>query len=125
MHIREWAKKTLREATTLWFCLRHPQTPWWAKAVAFVVVAYALSPVDLIPDVIPVVGLLDDVLLIPLGVALVVKLMPPDVLQECRAQAKAHHERPRSKAGVVFVAATWLALIAAAWWAAMASGAFA
>lgn len=82
--VRDWAKFLKRQVLLLWFSYRHPQTPWLPKVVAMVVVAYALSPIDLIPDFIPILGYLDDVILLPLGIWLVIKLMPADVLEECR-----------------------------------------
>lgn len=78
-----------REAYTLYLAIRDPRVPWYAKALAICVVGYAFSPIDLIPDFIPVVGLLDDLVLVPLGVALVVKLIPPAVLADCRERATA------------------------------------
>lgn len=112
--VGEWARKLKHEVTALWLAAGDPRVPWYAKALAGLVLAYALSPVDLIPDFIPVIGLLDDILLIPLGIALVVKLMPPGVLDEHRARATEGGVRPpRSKVGAVLVALVWL-LVAAA-----------
>ena len=87
--LKAWARRIKRDGVTLWFAGRHPRTPWHAKALGLFVVAYALSPVDLIPDFIPVLGYLDDVLLLPGLIWLAVRLLPPDVLAECRAQAEA------------------------------------
>ena len=81
------AKKLKTDIPTVFLCMRHPQTPWYAKALAFATVAYALSPVDLIPDFIPVLGFLDDVLLLPMMVALCVRLIPKPVLEESREKA--------------------------------------
>lgn len=87
-------------------------TPWYAKALGAFVVAYALSPIDLIPDFIPVLGYVDDVLLLPVLVWLAVKLLPAQVVQDCRRQADAwmqtQGQKPTSRAGVVFVLAMWL-----------------
>ncbi len=113
--LKEWAQRLLGEAVALWFCARHPRTPLVAKALAAAVAAYAFSPIDLIPDFIPVLGLLDDLLLVPLGVWLVLKMVPPDVIGECRQQAvqwlaeKALH--PRSYVGAAIVVAAWLAVL--------------
>ncbi len=88
--IATWRQKvrTLkRETFTLYMACKHPRTPWYARLVAICVVAYAFSPIDLIPDFVPVLGYLDDLILIPLGLAIAVKLMPADVMAECRAQA--------------------------------------
>lgn len=102
---------------TLYVLLRHPDTPLWSKAVAAVVVAYALSPIDLIPDAIPVLGLLDDLLLVPLGVALALSLLPRPLIAEARREAAALSERPVSRAGTAMVVSLWLlALLAALWW---------
>ena len=95
---------------------RDPRVPWYAKALAAGVVAYALSPLDLIPDFIPVLGYLDDVILLPIGIALVLKLIPPDVLAECRqrAEEKAGADQPKSTAAAVIIIAVWLLLLALA-----------
>jgi len=84
-----------------------------------VVVAYALSPIDLIPDFIPVLGLLDDIVLLPLGIALCIRLMPADVMAECRTRASASLEQPRNYAAAVVIALIWIAaLVLIGWWAA-------
>lgn len=77
------------ELHVLWLAFRHPRSPWYAKAILLLVLFYALSPIDLIPDVIPVLGMLDDLVVISLGVWLAVRLIPKDVMAECRAQALA------------------------------------
>lgn len=115
--LKTWAKRIKRDGLTLWFTGKHPRTPWHAKALGLFVVAYALSPIDLIPDFIPVLGYLDDVLLLPGLIWLAVKLLPPDVLQECRNQADAwmdaKREKPRSWAGAVVIVALWTAVVMA------------
>jgi uncharacterized membrane protein YkvA (DUF1232 family) len=102
----------------LWKLLRHPATPWPAKAVAGLVLVYVASPIDLIPDVIPFIGLLDDLVLVPLGLALAVRLTPPALWQECLSQAQASTERlPRwfwAGAAVLLVWALLLGLFL--WW---------
>lgn len=96
-----------------WKLMRHPQTPRVAKWVAFAVIAYAVSPIDLIPDFIPVLGMLDDLLLLPLGVALVIRLTPPALWQACVLEAEASAERlPRLWWGALLVLAIWLILLA-------------
>lgn len=102
-----------REVVALLFAARHPLTPWYAKLLMFVIVAYAVSPIDLIPDFIPVIGLLDDVLLLPLGIALVLKMIPESVMAECRAKAEMNEkERTRFRTfGAIGVALIWLALL--------------
>ncbi|MGA0609962.1 YkvA family protein [Caldimonas sp. KR1-144] len=93
----------------LWKLLRHPQTPWLPKAVALFVLAYALSPIDLIPDFIPVLGLLDELILVPLGIALAVKLTPAPLWQARLAEAEASGERaPKLVWGALLIVAVWL-----------------
>lgn len=84
---KHWARTLKREVYALYLAYRDPRVPWYARLLAGVVVAYAFSPIDLIPDFIPVLGYLDDLLLVPLGIALVIRLIPPHVLAECRAEA--------------------------------------
>jgi len=112
---RDRVRALKNETYALWVASRHPRVPWFAKLVTLVVVAYALSPIDLIPDFIPVIGYLDDLLLVPLGIALAIKLIPADVLAECRAEAGRRFAQggPKSRAGAAVVIATWL--LAAAW----------
>src|SRR5262245_53822529 len=92
-----WARRLKAETMMLWFCCKHPDTPLAAKLLATLVVAYALSPIDLIPDFIPVLGYLDDVILVPLGIYLTLKLVPQHVVDECRAQANDWIATQRSK----------------------------
>jgi uncharacterized membrane protein YkvA (DUF1232 family) len=104
----------------LFLAMRHPRTPWYAKLLLLAIVAYALSPIDLIPDFVPVIGLLDDIILLPLAIALVLKMIPEAVIAECRARAVTD-ETDRSRVGrfgAIGVALLWLALlILAAIWA--------
>lgn len=113
--LKTWAKRIKRDGLTLWFAGKHSRTPWHAKALGVFVVAYALSPIDLIPDFIPVLGYLDDVLLLPGLIWLAIRLLPPDVLQECRSQADAwiaaKREKPRSRVGAVVIVALWTAVV--------------
>ena len=102
----------------LWKLFRHPQTPRAAKWVAFAVIAYAVSPIDLIPDFIPVLGLLDDLLLLPLGVALVIRLTPASLWSDCLAEAEASSDRlPRLGWGALAILLVWFVvlLLFAAW----------
>lgn len=85
---KERVRALKRETLTLYLACRHPRVPWYAKGLALLVVGYALSPIDLIPDFVPVLGYLDDLVLIPLGVMLVIRLIPAEVLDECRAQTE-------------------------------------
>jgi uncharacterized membrane protein YkvA (DUF1232 family) len=102
------------EAYALYLVVRHPRTPWYARAVAAAVVAYAFSPLDLIPDFIPVLGYLDDLILVPLGFALALKLVPESVKSECRQRAQAMSTRPVSRIGAAFIIAMWLGCSACA-----------
>jgi len=103
------------EAHAIWLAARDPRTPWPARLLALLVAAYALSPIDLIPDFIPVIGLLDDAVLIPAGLWLIGRLLPPGLLAEHRAAAAAAAERPVSKAGMTIVAGIWIGLAWLAW----------
>jgi uncharacterized membrane protein YkvA (DUF1232 family) len=98
----------------LWKLFKHPQTPRSAKIVAILVVAYAVSPIDLIPDFIPILGLLDDVVLVPLGVALVVKLTPRPLWEACLREAEAGADKlPRLLWGAALVVGAWVVLVGA------------
>ena len=114
---RAWARRIKRDAITLWFAKSHPATPWYAKAMGAFVVAYALSPIDLIPDFIPVIGYLDDVILLPVLIWLTVQLLPAGVLEDSRQKAEqwmAESDRkPRSLAGGVAIVLIWTAVAAA------------
>ena len=91
-----------------------PRTPWYAKAMAALVAAYALSPIDLIPDFIPVFGYLDDLILVPLGVALTTRMIPKDVMAQCRERASVISDKPKSAISVVLIASVWIACAAGA-----------
>jgi uncharacterized membrane protein YkvA (DUF1232 family) len=113
--LKAWARALRRDVVALWLAARDPRTPLAAKLLAGLVAAYALSPIDLIPDFIPVLGYLDDLLLVPAGIWLAVRLIPAALLAEFRAAAMAR-ERPRSLAGAAMVAAVWLALAGVGAW---------
>lgn len=101
--------KTLKtEIHALMIAYRDPRTPWAAKALALLVVAYALSPIDLIPDFIPVLGYLDDLILLPLGIALAIRLIPPEVLDEARRTATKAEGRTPGWMGAVIITLVWL-----------------
>ena len=102
-----WARELKRQGLTVYFAARHPAMPWYARAVALMVAAYAFSPIDLIPDFIPVLGLLDDLLIVPLGVWLVVRLTPPAVLEDARRAADAAAQRPVSRAAAAIIVLLW------------------
>jgi uncharacterized membrane protein YkvA (DUF1232 family) len=91
--------------------------PWYAKALAVSIVAYAFSPIDLIPDFIPVLGYLDDLIIVPLGIRLVVGMIPPALMDEFRAEADRRAERPKSRAGMVAIVCIWIAALALVLWA--------
>ena len=107
------AAELKREVYALYYACRDPRTPWYAKALATAVVAYAFSPIDLIPDFIPVLGLLDDLVLVPLGVIAVRAMVPETVLVESRAKARELESKPRSWVAAAVIIALWLALAAA------------
>jgi uncharacterized membrane protein YkvA (DUF1232 family) len=116
--LRLWARLVLRDGLALYVAARDPRTPWLAKLLALVVAAYALSPIDLIPDVIPVLGFLDELILLPIAIALIARLIPANIMAESRAAAERMAQRPRSKAGAAIIIGIWaLALGALAWWA--------
>jgi uncharacterized membrane protein YkvA (DUF1232 family) len=108
--LREWAREIKRDVHALYLAARDPRVPWYAKAVALAVAAYALSPIDLIPDFIPVLGYLDDVIIVPLGIVLAVRLIPADILAEHRSAAVAAAERPTSRTAAVVIVAIWIGL---------------
>jgi len=112
---KQWARGIKRDVVALWLAARDPRVPWYAKATAGAVAAYALSPIDLIPDFIPIIGYLDDLLIVPLGIMLAVKLVPAGLMQEFRDEA-ARRAKPASKAGLIFMVAVWiLAALALLW----------
>ncbi len=115
--VKAWARRIQHDVVAVYHAARDPRTPWAARLLALLVAAYALSPIDLIPDFVPVLGYLDDLLLVPLGLLLVIRMLPPEVLAAARRQAAATLARPRSLAAGVAIAALWLAAAAAGlWW---------
>jgi uncharacterized membrane protein YkvA (DUF1232 family) len=119
-HTMTWQQRVRdlkRDVAAIALAVRDPRVPWYAKVVGACVVAYALSPIDLIPDFVPVLGYLDDLVLVPLGLMLVLRLIPADVLAEHRAAASALAERPVSRAGAFAVIGVWIlaALLLATW----------
>ncbi|HEX8364805.1 MAG TPA: DUF1232 domain-containing protein [Allosphingosinicella sp.] len=113
--LKSWARALKRDAVALWIAARDPRVPWHAKAVAGAVAAYALSPIDLIPDLIPVLGYLDDLLIVPAGIWLALELIPPPLMAELRAAAE-RRAKPASKAAAAVIVAVWLAVAAALAW---------
>ena len=120
--IKSWASGLKRDAHAIYLASRDPRMPWYAKALAIAIAAYALSPIDLIPDFIPIIGYLDELILLPLGIWLVVALIPPDIMVEYRARADEAGQRPTSRAGMVAIILLWIAgalvlgWIGYAWW---------
>ncbi len=107
--IKVWARAIKTDVHAVYLAARDPRMPWLAKVLAIAVTAYALSPIDLIPDFIPVLGYLDDLLIVPLGIWLVVRLIPDEVLAEYRIKASEATKRPISKAGMTAIIVLWIA----------------
>lgn len=114
--LKNWARTIKRDVHALYLASRDPRVPWYAKALAIVVAGYALSPIDFIPDFIPVLGYLDDVILVPLGVLLVIKLIPAAIMAEHRELAAAAQDRPVSRTAAVVIACIWLASVVLCGW---------
>jgi uncharacterized membrane protein YkvA (DUF1232 family) len=112
---RRWARAIKRDVVALWLAAHDPRVPWYAKAVASAVTAYALSPIDLIPDFIPVLGYLDDLIIVPFGILLAIKLVPPELMTEFRQEA-VRRSRPTSRAGLIFIVLVWLLVAAGVVW---------
>jgi uncharacterized membrane protein YkvA (DUF1232 family) len=111
--LTEWKARVRllkRETLALYLACRHPGTPWYARAFAALVAAYAFSPIDLIPDFVPVLGYLDDLVLVPLGIMLAIRMIPAPVLAACRAEAEAALDRPTSRLAAAVIIAIWIAL---------------
>jgi uncharacterized membrane protein YkvA (DUF1232 family) len=114
--LKHWARAIRRDVHALYLAGRDPRVPWHAKAIAVAVAGYALSPIDLIPDFIPVLGYLDDLIIVPLGVWLAVRMIPPALMAEHRAAAAAAQTQPVSRIAAVIVCPLWLASVALAAW---------
>lgn len=110
--LKTFARALKRDVMTLWFALKHPDTPWYARALAAVITAYALSPIDLIPDFIPVLGYLDDLIIVPAGVWLLLKIVPENVVVDSRAKSEQwfleQKGKPRSYVGLIIILILWL-----------------
>jgi len=115
---QKWARRLRTETYAVYLAYRDSRTPWYARIFAACVVGYAFSPLDLIPDPIPILGYLDDLILIPAGIAVALKMIPPQVMDECRHKARAAMlvGRPRNWAAAVVILGLWLALAAVAIW---------
>ncbi len=115
--LRDWVRTIKRDVVALYLAARDHRVPWLAKFVAAFVAAYALSPIDLIPDFIPVIGYLDDVILVPFGILLAVRLVPDDLMVEFRAEADLCVVKPTSRFGAITVIVIWLVAAAfTTWW---------
>ena len=113
---KRWARTIKRDSHAIYLASRDPRVPWHAKALALAVAAYALSPIDLIPDFIPVIGYLDDLIIVPVGIMIVVRMIPPEVMAEHRAAAELAAERPSSRTGLVIIVAIWLLILTMLTW---------
>jgi uncharacterized membrane protein YkvA (DUF1232 family) len=111
---RQRARQLKADTFALYLAARHPATPWYARMAVAVVVAYAFSPIDLIPDFIPVLGYLDDLVLVPLGIALAIRLIPASVMEECRqlARERMDNGKPASRIAAAAIIAIWVAIAA-------------
>jgi uncharacterized membrane protein YkvA (DUF1232 family) len=116
--LRRWARRLKQELYALYLAYKDPRVPWYARVFAACVVGYAFSPIDLIPDPIPILGYLDDLILVPLGIALAIRMIPPGVLAECRekAAATAREGKPVNRIAAAVIIAIWLLLAALAVW---------
>jgi uncharacterized membrane protein YkvA (DUF1232 family) len=118
--LRQQARALKAETLALYLAVRDPRVPWYAKMTAAVVVAYALSPIDLIPDFVPILGYLDDLILIPLGIALVLHMIPVTVMEDCRERARVEltGNRPVSRTAAGAIILIWiLSAVLVGWWA--------
>ncbi len=116
--LRAWVRRTKSDTYALYLASRNPATPWYAKLIALLTAAYALSPIDLIPDFVPVLGYLDDLVLVPLGIFIAVRLIPDEVMEESRRRAaELELDETASKAGLVIVVLIWVfvAALLGAW----------
>lgn len=109
LRITSWARSIKGDVVALWFAARDPRVPWYAKAVAASVAAYALSPIDLIPDFVPVLGYLDELVVLPLGIMCAVKLVPAGIMAEHRAAALAAEGEPKSRTAAMIFIVIWIA----------------
>lgn len=109
---KQRARKLKTEPYALYLAYRDPRVPWYAKVVAALVLGYVFSPIDLIPDFIPVLGLLDDMVVVPIGVAIVLKMIPEGVMAECRQRAAELEGKPTSRTAAFVIVAVWLLMAA-------------
>jgi uncharacterized membrane protein YkvA (DUF1232 family) len=114
--LKEWARGIKREVRALYLASRDPRVPWYVKALGLAVAAYALSPIDLIPDFVPVLGYLDDLIIVPVGIFLVVRLIPPDIMAEHRAAAVAADMNSAGCKAAAVVVGVWIGSVVLAGW---------
>ncbi len=114
LELKQRAQRLKEETFALYLAARHPGTPWYVKVFVAGIVAYAISPIDLIPDFVPILGYLDDLILLPMGIALAIKMIPPWVLEECRARTQEAmlNGKPVSWVAGTVVVGIWIALVA-------------
>ena len=116
--VKQWARSIKKDVIVLYIAGRDSRTPWHAKTVAIVVAAYALSPIDLIPDFIPVLGYLDDLIIVPLGIMLAIRLIPPELMAEFRSAAVERGKLPSHWTGAAIIIGFWIVgFIGLVWWA--------
>jgi len=114
--VKHWARVIKRDVHAVYLAGRDPRVSWHAKGIAILVACYALSPIDLIPDFIPILGYLDDLIIVPLGIWVVVRLIPAEIMAEHRATAEALARRPSSKAGAAIIVTIWVLLAGFSGW---------
>lgn len=114
--LKAWARSLKRDVHAIYLAARDPRVPWYAKVLALAVAGYALSPIDLIPDFIPVIGYLDDLIIVPIGIWFVVSLIPPELMAEYRSIASAAVDSPVSKVAAVVIVSIWILCTGAIGW---------
>ena len=114
--LRQWARSVKSDVIAIYFAARDPRVPWHAKLLALCIAGYAMSPIDLIPDFVPFLGYLDDVVIVPLGILAVVRLIPPQIMAEHRASAARFSEKPTSRAAAVVIVLIWIAALSLSAW---------
>jgi uncharacterized membrane protein YkvA (DUF1232 family) len=115
--LKDWARAIKKDVVALYIAARDPRVPWHVKAAAAAIAAYALSPIDLIPDFIPVLGYLDEVIILPIAITLVIRMIPDPLMAEFREEAERRSNRPTSRAAAAVIIALWIAAIVLTLWA--------
>jgi uncharacterized membrane protein YkvA (DUF1232 family) len=113
---RRFARRLKHDSHAIYLASRDPRIPWYVKFLAIAVAAYALSPIDLIPDFIPIIGYFDDLIIVPVGIWLVISLIPDEIMAECRAKASEAQLRPASTAGMIAIILLWITSASALAW---------